>query len=466
MNSFLFFILAILSLLKILVLTAGCAQIISPTGGVRDSLPPTLLAANPAIGTTNFTGKRIIINFDEYVEINELRENLLVSPTPKNDPYVDYKLKTVTIKMRDTLDPNTTYSINLGNAIRDINEGNIYKNFTYVFSTGSIIDSLELSGKVQLAETGKTDSTLLVFLYNNRNDSAVQTLKPRYIAKLDSGGNFTFRNLAPDIYNVFALKDGDGGKTYNSKVETFAFADSPVNIIADNGPLKLYAYAEEKEKVRVPRSTATAEKTLKYTTNITSEKQDILEDLVIVFNKPLKNFDPQKILLTDTLNVIIKEALMSIDSTGKKVMVKNKWLPDSNYNIIILKDAVSDSTGLELAESDTIRFQTNREADYGSIKINFLNFDNSKNPVLQFVKSNEVVKAYPLTTANWSVPLFEPGDYELRILFDENNNGFWNPGSYEKKLQPEKVYLIPQTLNVKANWENERDIEFPVYKLL
>ncbi len=323
------------------------------------------------------------------------------------------------------------YAINLGNAIRDINEGNIYKNFTYVFSTGSIIDSLELSGNVQLAETGKTDSTLLVFLYNNRNDSAVQTLKPRYIAKLDSGGNFNFKNLAPGIYNLFALKDGDGGKTYNSKVETFAFADSPVNIIAYNGPLKLYAYAEEKEKVRVPRSTATAEKTLKYTANITSEKQDILEDLVIVFNKPLKNFDPQKILLTDTLNVIIKEALISIDSTAKKVIVKNKWLPDSNYNIIILKDAVSDSTGLELAESDTIRFQTNREADYGSIKINFLNFDKNQNPVLQFVKTNEVVKSYPLTAANWSVPLFEPGDYELRILFDGNNNGFWNPGNYE-----------------------------------
>ncbi len=146
---------------------------------------------------------------------------------------------------------------------------------------------------------------------------------------------------------------------------------------------------------------------------------------------------------------------------AKKVIVKNKWLPDSNYNIIILKGAVSDSTGLELAVSDTIRFQTKRETDYGSIKINFLNFDKTKNPVLLFVKSNEVVKAFPLTAASWSVPLFEPGDYELRVLFDENNNGYWDPGNYDKKLQPEKVYSIPQTLNIRANWENERDIEFP-----
>lgn len=461
MNRLLFFILAILFIPKIVVLTTGCAQIMAPTGGVRDSLPPTLEVANPEPGTTNFTGNRITLNFDEYVEINELRENLLVSPTPKNDPYVNYKLKTVTIKIRDTLEPNTTYAINLGNAIRDINEGNIYKNFTYVFSTGAIIDSLSFSGKVQLAETGKTDSTLLAFLYNNLDDSAVQTLKPRYIAKLDSGGNFYFNNLAPGIYNLFALKDGDGGKTYNSKVEMFAFADSTINVNTGNVPVKLYAYAEEKEKVRVSRSTATAEKTLKYTTNITAAKQDILDDLIIEFNKPLKNFDPQRIFLTDTLNVINKDALISIDSTAKKVIVKNKWLPDSNYNLIILKDALSDSTGLELPQSDTIRFQTRREADYGSIKINFLNFDKSKNPVLQFVKTNEIFKAYPVTAASWSVPLFEPGDYEVRVLFDENNNGYWDPGSYDKKLQPEKVYSIPPSLNIKANWENERELQFP-----
>src|SRR5438045_5887840 len=119
MNRFLFFFLLIFLLPKILVLTSGCAQIVAPTGGKRDSIPPVLLTANQPLRTTNFKGNRITLNFDEYIVVDQLRENLLVSPTPKLDPYVDFKLKTVTIKLRDTLQPNTTYTIDLGNALKD-----------------------------------------------------------------------------------------------------------------------------------------------------------------------------------------------------------------------------------------------------------------------------------------------------------------------------------------------------------
>ena len=459
MKRILFFFLAILVITKILVLTTGCAQIVYPTGGKRDSIPPVLLNANPPLNTINFKGNRITLTFDEYILIDQLHENLLVSPTPKIDPVVNYKLKEVTIKLRDTLQPNTTYIINLGNAIRDNNENNILRDFSYVFSTGKTIDSMEFSGKVKLAETGKSDSTLQVFLYKNFDDSAVYKEKPRYIAKLDSSGNFAFKNLAPGRYNVFALKDGDGSKTYNSKSEMFAFADREITINDSTSSINLFAYVEEKEKPRATKATTPAEKKLTYTTRLRQEKQDLFSDLVIEFNKPLKNFDSGKIMVTDTLHNIYREAMVSIDSTGKKVSVKNKWLADSSYNLVILKDVGKDSTGLVLAKSDTIRFKTKGEIEYGSIKINFTNLDKSKNPVLQFVKSDQVVKSYPLTTATWSVLLFEPGEYELRILYDTNNNGIWDTGNYIQKLQPEKVYSIKQKLSIKANWENERDIQ-------
>src|SRR6266487_781689 len=179
MKKIIFFLLVIITISELQVKLSGCAQIVAPTGGLRDSIPPVLVTANPKQGTINFTGNRITLSFNEYVIIDQLRENLLVSPTPKKDPNIDYKLKTVTIKLRDTLEPNTTYTINLGNAIRDLNENNPIKNFTYVFSTGKVIDSLEFSGNVQLAETGKTDSTLLVLLYKNLEDSAVIKEKPR-----------------------------------------------------------------------------------------------------------------------------------------------------------------------------------------------------------------------------------------------------------------------------------------------
>ena len=301
MKRILFFFLLILVIPKILVLISGCAQIISPTGGKRDSIPPVLLIANPPSGTTNFKGNRITLNFDEYIVIDQLRENMLVSPTPKLDPYVDFKLKTVTIKLRDTLQPNTTYTIDLGNAIRDNNENNILKHFSYVFSTGPFIDSLKFTGKVHIAETGKADSTLQVYLYKNLDDSAVLKQKPKYIARLDSSGNFSFKNLPPGLYKVYALKDGDGGKTYNSPAEMFAFADSTVNVNSNTTSVNLYAYVEEKEKPRPAKTLTPAEKKLKYTIRVPTEKQDILNDLIIEFNKPLKNFDPQKILLTDTL---------------------------------------------------------------------------------------------------------------------------------------------------------------------
>ena len=110
--------------------------------------------------------------------------------------------------------------------------------------------------------------------------------------------------------------------------------------------------------------------------------------------------------------------------------------------IIIAKDFATDTLGVALLKSDTINFKTKRESDYGSITINFKNLEKFKNPVLQFVSNNEVVNSYPLTSAKWNEKLFNPGDYELRILEDDNKNGIWDPGNYHLKKQPEKVYAL------------------------
>ncbi len=439
---------------------SGCAQIVSPTGGSRDSLPPKLVKGNPKSGTTNFKGNKITLDFNEYIQLENVRENLLVSPTPKIEPNIDYKLRTVTIKLRDTLEANTTYTINLGNAIRDLNESNPIKNFVYIFSTGPTLDSLGFSGKVEVAETGKIDSTIMVFLYKNLDDSAVNKQKPKYIARVDSSGNFTFTNLAGGKYHVYALKDGDGLKTYNSKAEMFAFSDSEVNVNNNTRSVTLYAYIEDKEKEKsIATGIKKTEPKLKYTSSIPFEPQDILNDLTIDFNRVLKKFDNKKIILYDTLFNVYPEATVSIDSFNKKVIVKNKWIENSEYNIIISKDFATDSSDNSLPKSDTIRFKSKKETDYGSVKLSFKNLDLKKNPVLQFVLNDAVVKSFPLTSSQWIANLFAPGDYELRILFDDNKNGKWDPGNYHLKKQPEKVQHISQKINVKANWDNERDIE-------
>ncbi|MEP6616320.1 MAG: Ig-like domain-containing protein [Ginsengibacter sp.] len=458
MKKIIFFFLFLAFICELHINLSGCAQVISPTGGARDSIPPVLLSANPKDGTTNFTGNRITLNFNEYVVIDQLRENLLVSPTPKNDPYVDFKLRTVTIKIRDTLEPNTTYTVNLGDAIRDLNENNPFKNFSYVFSTGNVIDSSEFSGKVEVAETGKIDTTLLVFLYKNLYDSAVRKEKPKYISKVNPKGEFHFKNLSPGTYNAYALLDADGSKTYNSKSELFAFADSPVVVNDHSKSINLYAYVEEKPVTPVVKATPNQEKKLKYTTRIPAENQSLLSDLVVEFNRPLKNFSASKIFITDTANVIDHNAMVNIDSTLKKVTISNKWVPGTDYRLVILKEIGGDSTGASLVKSDTIHFKAKNETDYGSIKVRIRNFDASKNPVLQIVSGNEVVNGYPLSSPTWSAPLMNPGDYEFRILYDENKNGVWDPGNFLQKKQPEKVIRIQQKISIKANWDNETDI--------
>ncbi|MEO8414599.1 MAG: Ig-like domain-containing domain [Ginsengibacter sp.] len=456
-----FFTAVCCSIYIISVLGSSCAQIVAPTGGPRDSIAPILVEATPPNGTLHFEGNRITLTYDEYIQLDsKLSENLLVSPTPKLNPNITYKFKVVTIKIRDTLEPNTTYRFDLGNSIKDLNEGNPFKDFSYVFSTGSFIDSLQFSGKVQLAETGKIDSTLLVFLYKDLDDSAVLKHKPRYITRLDSSGNFTFHNLSGGVYNLYALKDESGQKVYNHGDELFAFSDSTVNVGDSTKPVELFAYAEEKPKAKsTTTTTGSADKKLKYTPSIENGRQDLLTPLTLEFNHKLKNFDSLKIELTDTLFNPDKSARVSIDTTGKKITLKHTWLDNTDYRLIISKDFATDTLGVALLKSDTIHFKAKREGDYGSIKINFKNLEKFKHPVLEFVLNNEIVNAFPLTSPQWSVKLFNPGDYEVRILEDRNQDGIWDPGNYHLKLQPEKVYAIPQKINIRADWENERDIE-------
>src|SRR5687768_13659131 len=150
-GSFFLFFLLIIIILKILVLSvfsSGCANMVPPSGGARDSLPPVLEKVDPPDSSKNFGDKTITFTFDEYVDqIQNITENLLFSPTPNIEPFIDAKLRTVIVRLRDTLEPNTTYYINFGNAIRDINEGNVLRDFTYIFTTGQVIDTLELTGK-------------------------------------------------------------------------------------------------------------------------------------------------------------------------------------------------------------------------------------------------------------------------------------------------------------------------------
>jgi len=409
-------LLAIISIITISMISGpGCANIIPPQGGPRDSIPPVLLKANPVNKSKNFTGNRISFSFDEFVEIKDVQANLIVSPVPNITPVVDYKLNTITVKLKDSLQPNTTYSLDFGNAINDINESNVLKGFTYVFSTGPVIDSFELHGKVILAETGKPDTTLIVMLHASADDSAVIKQKPRYITRLDGKGYFVFKNLPAATYYLYALKDESGTRRYFSDKQLFAFAGKPVTIQAKTDSAVLYAWAgdqnvpQQKQVTTVPtgfgnRNRPGADKRLRYQTNLTNGEQDLLSDLSISFEQPLRLFDSSKLrLYTDSTFTPVSGYTLQKDSSQKKLRLAYSWKENTIYHLIADKDFADDSTGKKLLKTDTLTFKTKRFTDYGTLRLAFRNLDLSKNPVLQFVLNNNVVRSFPLGSAGFSL---------------------------------------------------------------
>jgi hypothetical protein len=444
----------------------GCANIIPPEGGLRDSLPPVLTKANPRDSTLNFEGNKVILTFDEYIQVDNFQQNVLVSPVAKTPLSHNLKLNTLTVRLRDTLEPNTTYSINFGNSIKDYNEGNVMKDFTYVFSTGPTIDNFTFSGNVIMAETGKTDSTLIVILHRSGIDSAVMKERPRYMAKLDGKGAFTFRNLPAGTFYVYAMKDDARVLRYQGAKQIFAFADSPV-VVQQNTPSKtLYAYEGVKTSPAAPPGSSggtaqnAADKRLKFQTTISSNKHDLLKKFSFQFEKPLRQFDSTKIhFVTDTLYTPLAGYSWSTDSTKKKVTLNYNWQENTLYHLILERDFATDTLGQKIPRNDTLSFLTMKTDEYGEVSIRFRNLDLSKNPVLQFVQGDAVVSSFPLTAATFTQALFLPGEYELRILNDINKNGIWDPGEFfGKRKQPEIVKPISRKLNIKANWENQFEI--------
>lgn len=189
------------------VLMAACASVGRPEGGPRDVLPPEPVRSYPAMGETNVRRTDFSVVFDENIALDDAFNKVVISPVQSEPPQVSANGRRVSIALRDTLVPNTTYTIDFGDAIKDLNEGNVLDGFALDFSTGDRIDTLRVSGRVLRASNLEPAQGILVAAYANTADSAIRTLRPDRIARTNQYGQFTLRNLADRDYRIYALED-------------------------------------------------------------------------------------------------------------------------------------------------------------------------------------------------------------------------------------------------------------------
>ncbi|HON19114.1 MAG TPA: Ig-like domain-containing protein [Salinivirgaceae bacterium] len=361
--------LILLSVFAIFFL-GNCAKEMLPTGGKKDMLPPKVLKTRPKNYSTNISPTKIIITFDEFVELKNAQQRIIISP-PLNKPLkIHTRGKSVIVEIKDILKPNTTYNINFNDVLRDFNEGNILENFQYVFSTGNHIDSLYISGRVFDAMTGKPVENIQVGIYSDFSDSVVLKQKPDYYSKTDKKGFYSINNIPGAGFKIFALADIDNNMRYNLPNESIGFLSDTISpmlirkttidtirVIAQINPKtddtlwKDSILINEKiistcEEINLRLFTATFDKQFVKKT-IRPRKNQV----ALVFNRPTA----RNVALINAEN---KPFLLSNGSTSDSLVffVPDKQSTQSDSLLAILSYEDYDSVNIQKRFSDTLTF--------------------------------------------------------------------------------------------------------------
>jgi hypothetical protein len=213
-------------LLMLVIIGYSCASMGTPDGGPYDEMPPKFVGSTPRIYAVNAKNQKLELEFDEFIKLEKASEKVVVSPPQLDQPEIKVLGKKVVVELIDTLKDSTTYTIDFSDAIVDNNEGNPMGHFTYSFSTGSSIDTMEVSGTVLNAADLEPIKGIQVGLHKNLNDSAFTKLPFDRVSRTDSRGHFSIRGVAPGKYRIYALMDGNQNYLFDSKTEAIAFCDS------------------------------------------------------------------------------------------------------------------------------------------------------------------------------------------------------------------------------------------------
>lgn len=500
--SILFFVLSV----------ASCANMVSPTGGPKDTTSPYLISSNPQPNSLNVNSKEISITFNEYIDLKNIQNEFIISPS-NVEADIKKEGKKIKINLSEKPSENTTYILNFGNAIVDYTENNIAKDFKFIFSTGNVIDSLSISGNVLDAFKFEPVKDALICLYvNPLNDSIVYKNKPDYTVRADEQGKFRFTNLKENTYKLFVLLEENNNKIYDSETEQIAFIDTLIHLEKNIqlSDLKLFKEVPKKKKlINKSISNQKIELTFNKENNSKIKSEDKNTDTILYSKKNdtisiyyknkidsstiyvLENnkmdtlqFKFTKNLKKRDLNIVIDNKIIddkvsissndlfrinNIDSiklyedsqlvkftllknSYNTYLIKYNFTIDKRYELNIGDSAFVSYEGVKNKKVKNI-VQFRKFEDYGNI---IINLNKNENIIYELInEKNEVVRRTLNEKEKLNFTYLLPGSYRLRMINDENKNGVWDTGNYIEKRQAEKVEYYINPIKIRANWDLE-----------
>lgn len=491
-----------------------CASIQKPNGGEKDTVPPKLLYSFPFERQTNVKPQKIELQFDEFLDLKNINSELLISPPLLVEPEISQKGTRILIELKSDLQDSTTYSFNFGNAITDFREGNVLKNFSFVFSTGPILDSLSVFGRVHACPNNNLPEGTVIGLYQQdslTHDSTIYKNKPNYFSTTNKNGDFSIHHIRSGLYQMVAFEDINANYMYDGFSEKIGFTTQLVNP-EDSINRILWLFKEEppRKQVDVKRdvpmvityNTALVSEQISLVPNSNHIAQIIDEKLLLwplidqndssyVFMETnlwkdtllLKRDSTMRIAphtLSLTSNYIAKNSPVRISSsvpidsiykTKISVISDSLIIPftyelsdfnldiyfpytgDKNYTITLEQGAI-ESIYKQESDSTVYAVYTKSAESLAALLVNIqLDARNYKVELLQ----NDLVIASKHNNEQIFFSELLPGKYDLRLMLDDDNNGRWTAGNYFKHKKAESVFYYTEPIQLRANWELEID---------
>jgi uncharacterized protein (DUF2141 family) len=387
-----------LLLLLLALIQYRCANETAPTGGKEDSEPPQVKKMQPENYSTSFNASEINITFNEFIQDNGFAQTLI---SPATDPAPVFRVngRTLNIKLKAELQPNTTYTINFGSDLKDLNQANEYKNFKYVFSTGSYIDSAKVTGKVSNPDNEKELENIYVNLYKSNIENPVLSLKPSYFAKTDKAGNFSIENIKAGTYQLFALKDQNVNFIYDQPNELIGFNDTSIvanDTLIKNVSLVVFHESPKRIKLQTVKSVEPGKIFLSYNAPVQTLKLDskLFKEKYTTYTYPTKDtaiiWFSDYYTKIDSVYLVANDTLLDTVRIELKTLAKDSLFGSAKNSLKIVSQSLISTDKLKAAvlpsPYESLKIKWNRPI----IEINDL-----KSAEIRVDSATESIKVYP-----------------------------------------------------------------------